>query len=368
MKNILILFLLLISICFYSQTKTFIRDYTYNAGEADSKLTSRTLALQEVKTSLLEEIGTYLQSEFENKIEQNNINGELTFTQLTKSKIITLAAGITSIKIIEEKWTGEAYYIKAEIIVDNNDLKRKLFDLIKDKAKTKELEDLQEKNKEANEEIARLKKEFLTIKTNGNLEVEKNQIKELFNHEINTLDAIEFFEKAYSSFQAKEYQNSIDYYFKSLQINAEQPLAYNNIGVARYILQDYLTAISDYNKALKLSPNFADAYNNRGLAKFQLADYRGSISDFYKAVQINPLYSLAFFNSGNSRFELGDYKTAILDFNKAIEIDFNYQEAYFNRGNTKYKLGQKNSACIDWSKSGELGNNYAFDKINENCQ
>ena len=133
MKNILILFLLLISICFYSQTKTFIRDYTYNAGEADSKLTSRTLALQEVKTSLLEEIGTYLQSEFENKIEQNNINGELTFTQLTKSKIITLAAGITSIKIIEEKWTGEAYYIKAEIIVDNNDLKRKLFDLIKDK-------------------------------------------------------------------------------------------------------------------------------------------------------------------------------------------------------------------------------------------
>ena len=95
MKNILILFLLLISICFYSQTKTFIRDYTYNAGEADSKLTSRTLALQEVKTSLLEEIGTYLQSEFENKIEQNNINGELTFTIRASSLLPTGFATLT---------------------------------------------------------------------------------------------------------------------------------------------------------------------------------------------------------------------------------------------------------------------------------
>ena len=59
--------LLLASAAFFSpanaETKTFIREYEYQASEMDSKISSRVIAFQEVKRLLLEEIGTYLQSQ-----------------------------------------------------------------------------------------------------------------------------------------------------------------------------------------------------------------------------------------------------------------------------------------------------------------
>jgi hypothetical protein len=52
-----VLFLSGLSVSVYA--KTFEREYTYRASEADSKITSRAIALNQVKTALLEEIGVY---------------------------------------------------------------------------------------------------------------------------------------------------------------------------------------------------------------------------------------------------------------------------------------------------------------------
>ena len=55
-------YILVILFCLFINTtvvaETYIREYTYKASEADSKLTSRTIALDQVKTILLQEIGT----------------------------------------------------------------------------------------------------------------------------------------------------------------------------------------------------------------------------------------------------------------------------------------------------------------------
>ena len=66
-----------------AETKTFIKEYTYQASEADSKQTSRILALEQVKRLLLEELGTYIVSE---TVVQDY--------QLTSDQITVLAAGI----------------------------------------------------------------------------------------------------------------------------------------------------------------------------------------------------------------------------------------------------------------------------------
>ena len=50
-----------------AETKTFIKEYTYQASEYDSKVTCRTLALAQVKRLLLEELGTYLESNKDQK-------------------------------------------------------------------------------------------------------------------------------------------------------------------------------------------------------------------------------------------------------------------------------------------------------------
>mgnify|MGYP001564398392 CR=1 FL=1 len=47
--------------------KVFIKEYLYHASDIDSKVSSRVIALEQVKRLLLEELGTYLLSETEVK-------------------------------------------------------------------------------------------------------------------------------------------------------------------------------------------------------------------------------------------------------------------------------------------------------------
>jgi hypothetical protein len=83
-----------------AQEKTFIREYTHKAGDADSKITSRAIALNQVKRILLEEVGVYLESTFE--IEKKETSKE--YKELTNNQITSITAGITETKIIEEKY------------------------------------------------------------------------------------------------------------------------------------------------------------------------------------------------------------------------------------------------------------------------
>ena len=370
LKKLIFALFLINSLCLYTQTKSFVREYTYKAGEADSKLSSKTLALKEVKTLLLEEVGVYLSSEFENKIEQKEVNGKTEFKQLTKSNIITLAAGITKTTPLDEKWNGETYYLKAEIIVDIDDAKMKLIELVNDKAKTKELEDIQAKNKEANDVIDKLKKELETAKAK-NIELsekDKTRIQEDYNAKINILDANEWFQKGNDASEAKEYQNAIIYYNKAIQLKPDYAEAYYNRGCAKDELKDYTGAIADYNNAIRLKPDYADAYFNRGLVKKNTLDYTGAITDYNKSIQLNPDDADAYYNRGNAKSSLKDYTGAISDYNKAIQLDPYYAKAYNNRGNVKYDLQDKNGACADWSKAGELGYSDAYTNIQKFCQ
>src|SRR5512133_3432605 len=84
----LIALLLTVIIIFFSENSlkaadvTLVKEYTYQASEADSKLSSRAIALEQIKRLLLEELGTFLSSETEVKD-----------FQLTKDQIVTYTAG-----------------------------------------------------------------------------------------------------------------------------------------------------------------------------------------------------------------------------------------------------------------------------------
>lgn len=145
-----LLLLLLLQTVFLSGT-TFIREYTYRASEQDSKLNCRAIVTQELRIQLLNEIGTYVESERTFKIEE--IDGE--YTEEFSEEIITLCTGITEFAILEEKWNGETYWMKASITVDEEDLQKKLTALVKERKKEQEL-----KQKEEDQELERTKKEL----------------------------------------------------------------------------------------------------------------------------------------------------------------------------------------------------------------
>ncbi len=159
LRIILISFLILFIIpsLTAAETKTFIKEYTYQASEYDSKVTCRLLALEQVKRLLLEELGTYLES-----------HTEVKNFQLTKDQIIILTAGVVSAVIIEEKWNGEKYFLKAKIVAKPKDVTIAIDALRKDRSYAKELEETKQKADEALKEIKRLNQELATAKIDNN--------------------------------------------------------------------------------------------------------------------------------------------------------------------------------------------------------
>ena len=94
MKKILLTAAIILAavVCGNAESRTFVREYYYQAGESDSKITSRTKALTEVKRLLLEEIGVYLESYINYSEEQD---GDRISNQFLKKEIEQISAGIT---------------------------------------------------------------------------------------------------------------------------------------------------------------------------------------------------------------------------------------------------------------------------------
>ena len=183
--------------------ETYIRTYTYQASEADSKLTARTIALQEVKTELLSELGTHVRS----LVKQNgSSNGK----QMGTIEIETLSAGISKVEILEEKWDGMHYVLKAQIKANPDDVLKSLNKMFNDRQKEEKIsqlsgdlskmqdknnsiiESLTESRKEAAvalEEIARLRKQLAEKQT----EQSTQSLKAQYQHQVDKLTLNEWF-------------------------------------------------------------------------------------------------------------------------------------------------------------------------------
>lgn len=172
MKKILLTAITILAAAVYgnAESRTFVREYYYQAGESDSKITSRTKALTEVKRLLLEEIGVYLESYINYSEVQN---GDRISNQFLKKEIEQISAGITETSILEENWTGVEYYIKAEITVDPDDVIRQLNRSIEHRKASVVVDSLNMLLTEANASIKAKESEIASLRQSLENEQEK---------------------------------------------------------------------------------------------------------------------------------------------------------------------------------------------------
>lgn len=112
----IILFFMLAPIIEYTQAQSFTREYTYQASELDSKITSREQAIKQLKVELIEYIGVHIKSKIDI---QNNSHG----VEIMNHDIQALSSGFTSnLNIVDEIWDGKTYYIKASVDVYPSDI------------------------------------------------------------------------------------------------------------------------------------------------------------------------------------------------------------------------------------------------------
>ena len=316
-----------------AELKTFIRGYTYQASEYDSRNTIRTLAFREVKRLLLEELGTYLE----------NIP-EVQDFKLTKDQITTLTAGIIKTELVEEKWDGRTYLMKSKIAADSDKVIKSIDVLRQDLAKTKELEEVRKKSEDLLKENERLRKE---LAAKGK---KRKELRTAYDQTIKELRAVEWIEKAYADYHAGNKNGAIAEFSKAIELNPKYAEAYNGRGTVYNQLGKYDQAIDDFDKAMEINPKYAEAYNNRRCS--------------YSALEINPELAPCYYNRGIAYGKRGNYNQAIKDYSRAIELDPKFAAAYTNRGIAYYNLRNYNQAIMDYSRAIEINQKNAIPYYN----
>lgn len=372
MKYLFFLIIIALSTTLSGQTKTFTREYSYNASEADSKITSREVALIQIKKILLEEISVYLQSNINiKKTEENN-----KVTELTEYEVQSVTAGITNLVILDEKWNGETYYIKAEIIVNVEDINNKIAALVTNNEELSNFVVLKQKADSAFAEIQKLKSDITAIKNEKEkLELKQNysasiskfvlndwikkgrdylRINDLANAEISfnkassidPNDDIPYIYLARLKEKEKKFDEAIAYYYKSAQIKNY-----------RYILLiDLYIKLSRYNEAIEICKyipqnEFVRTRDSYYIKLYRLTNQKEKAQIFYDSLltenEDNPkafrkLYSLM--------LEVGDYERALL---LQKEISKEYE-------NSKYSKNSYLNFSLLYSKLGNVDSSIAF--------
>ena len=103
-----------------AEPSEFIREYTYQASESDSKVSARKSAIQQLQTLVIQETGVSVQTTVENS--ETLINGE--YSQNQKTSYQAKAKAYAKTDVLEEKWDGETFYIKAKVTVIRDSLRK----------------------------------------------------------------------------------------------------------------------------------------------------------------------------------------------------------------------------------------------------
>lgn len=236
----------------FSEMKTFIREYSYDAGEMDSKISCRAIALEQVKRLLLEELGTYV----ENVTVVKN-------SQLDRDQITTLTAGVVQTTILDESWDGKRYWLQAQITADPDEVAAAI-DQLKDKQQM--VADLEEARQEAADALA----EVDTLKT-ALADATADKVTQTdYDEAIQQLQATDWFERGQFYVTAGNYEEAIQAYDKVTNLKPNDAKGYSNRGITYVLLGNYQRAVGDFDRAIKLNPKNTNFYEHRRIANKML--------------------------------------------------------------------------------------------------
>lgn len=114
----------------FSQKQVFVKEYTYQASESDSKVDAREKALDQIRLLVLQEIATYTSSVTELTTREKD---EI-FSQRYEEEIRSVTAGTTSTKILKESWDGSIYLVQAEVSADVGEIKAQIAQIITERS------------------------------------------------------------------------------------------------------------------------------------------------------------------------------------------------------------------------------------------
>ncbi len=395
MKRILCGFLIMVALSLFfsvapasAETRIFVKEYSYQASEADSKLTSRAIALEQIKRLLLEELGTYLTSRTEVKN-----------AQLTRDEIISFTAGSVATIIITESWNGSEYYLKAQLKADPDQVAEAITAIKKNEETAEELQRLRTRDNESLREIERLKKELADLKKNSSsanedkiakAQKEYNQkvaglsTKDIVHEGLSLMrekkypQAIEQFDKAIQNDskavspyilrgialnRSREYDKALNNFNQAIAVSPDEALFYLHRGNVYMVMKDYDRAMQDYDSVLRLRPNLVGAMIMKARVYRQRNDYEAAATELVGASQLYRQHYGLYCELGNTYFRMKRYGDAVKVLSTGIEIKPLMTPAYVLRSQCYLAMKMKKKAIVDLEKAASLGNKAAQSRL-----
>ena len=254
-----------------AETQNYLREFEYTAASYDTEYSSRIRAVDGVKQSLIDELGIYVESVI--KINEDSLGN----SYISKD-IKTLAAGIISMKVMDENWNNIRFYIKASMKADPNEVLNSLKKLQNnnkfEEVMRKSIQDL----KLAREEIEKLRVVLDSSNKNSN----NSRTVNAYQSAIKKLEFEQKFQKAMFAYVRGDFDTMI----KIMTV-----LANKGIGSAQAKLgwlyergigvkEDFILARTWYDKAIKQNNGFA--YSRVG---YMYERGLGVIQNYYQAVK-----------------------------------------------------------------------------------
>jgi len=142
--------------------------------------------------------------------------------------------------------------------------------------------------------------------------------------------------------------------FDAKEIDAQNAVAWNDWGVALYLLGKYQEAVDKLRQAQEINRNYAEAYNNMGAALAALQKYDQAIECYRQATRINPNYASAYFNWGNSFYRQKRYPEAIEQYERATRVDPQNAAAYGGWGLALFYLERYEEAVVQFERAAQF--------------
>ena len=262
---LLVMFIIALPFHVWATPVEFIKEYTYDAGETDSLLTCRTVSLMQVKRLLLEELGTYLES-----------HTEIVDFQLKRDQITVLTGGIVKTDIIDEKWNGRTYWLKAKMNSDPDDVIANIDKLQRNNQIEKTVKDLTEEYDNAFAKIEELKEELAESQRNV---VRLNQD---FQDAQKYLVAAKALEKGIELRKNNKMTAALNAFNSGIEMNPSYGL-YVERAKTYLKMKKFNRAIDDLDKAIELKPEYANAYFHKGIALYKNGQKKKGIKWVKKA-------------------------------------------------------------------------------------
>jgi len=129
---------------------------------------------------------------------------------------------------------------------------------------------------------------------------------------------------ALSAHNQNRFNDAIALYSRILEITSEKmvcSLIYKHRGMAHFACSQYDEAIDDFTLSLELDAKSYKAAYYRGVVNSVLKKYSQAIDDFTQSLSINPYQPFCLFRRGQAYYHIGDFPQALSDCEASIGLE-----------------------------------------------